>query len=668
MKKYYAIIQLLGFILVLFIVSTSIAQTEMDGKFCSDNKTRGGNYLPDEISITPNNPFNIVHYKLQMDLYQNFLSPYPKSFNASEIVTFKVDTALNSIYLNAVNTSLTIDSVGLSALSFTHNNNVLNIQLDNTYQPDDTVAVQIFYQHLNVSDQAFYTSNGFVFTTNAPEGARRWFPSVDHPSDKATFELIAKMPSSVKFGSNGRLADSVQIADTIYHHWISRDPIATYLMTLSGKVDYNLDIIYWQNPSSPGDSVPVRFYWNTGENTTNLNNIKTKIIPMMSYFSELFGDYPFEKNGFATLNSQFPWGGMEDQSLIHLCPNCWNENLVSHEFAHQWFGDLLSPATWSDVWLNEGFASYCEALWYEDAYGYNQYKQHINTQAYAYFSGNPGWPIYNPAWSEVTPDINTLYNYAITYVKGSCVLHMLRYVVGDSLFFEIINTYASDPVHKYDVVTTADFNEKVNSVTGEDYNWFFDQWVYSPNHPVYQNTYIISESGQNWNVELTINQIQQNTGFFKMPVELKITFSDATDTTFKILNDMNNQVFDFLFDKEPVNLFFDSGFNIVLKSESTILVSVEDNNQTPMEFNLEQNYPNPFNPSTTIKFNIPEQEFVSLKIYDVMGNEVEVLLNEDKQAGSHNIEFDASRLASGTYFYKLQAGSYVDIKKMVLLK
>ena len=112
---------------------------------------------------------------------------------------------------------------------------------------------------------------------------------------------------------------------------------------------------------------------------------------------------------------------------------------------------------------------------------------------------------------------------------------MLRYVVGDSLFFEILNTYASDPVYKYDIVSTADFNEKVNSVTGDDYDWFFDQWVYSPNHPVYQNTYTISEAGQSWNVELSINQVQQNTAFFKMPVELKITFSDATDSTFKIL-------------------------------------------------------------------------------------------------------------------------------------
>lgn len=668
MKGFYTVSAIIGFFILHLFGNISVAQTATGGEMCSESKIQVGSILPYGINITPHNSFNILHYNLNLDLYDNFISPYTRSFSGITEITFRVDTALNSIQLDAVNSSLAIDSVSLSAVSFTHQDNVLDIQLDNTYQPGDTATVCIYYRHLNVSDQAFFVSNGFVFTTNAPEGARRWFPSVDHPSDKATFELIAKMPSNVLFGSNGRLADSSMVADTIYHHWISRDPIATYLMTLSGKVDYNLDIIYWQNPSSPGDSIPVRFYWNTGENIANLNNIKSQTIPMMTHFSDLFGEYPFEKNGYATLNNQFPWGGMEDQSLIHLCPNCWNENLVSHEFAHQWFGDLLSPATWSDVWLNEGFASYCEALWYEYTDGYARYKQQINTQAGNYFSANPGWPIYDPQWSVVTPGINTLYNYAITYVKGSCVLHMLRYVVGDSLFFEIMNTYASDPDYKYDIVSTQDFNDKVNSVTGEDYDWFFDQWVYSPNHPVYQNTYTISESGQNWDVELIIKQVQQNTAFFKMPVEIKVEFSNATDSLFTINNDMNNQVFNFLFDKEPVNLVFDPQANIILKAGNTILVSVDDDKLLPVEFSLEQNYPNPFNPSTTISFTIPQKEVVTLKIYDLMGEEVAVILNEEKPAGSYSIEFNAGKLASGTYFFKLQAGNNIETRKMLLVK
>jgi aminopeptidase N len=139
-----------------------------------------------------------------------------------------------------------------------------------------------------------------VFTNNAPEGARNWFPCYDHPSDKATFELIAKTPANVLLGSNGSLVDSIIIADTIYYHWKSRDPVATYLVVISAKVNYNLDIVEWMNPET-NEIIPTRFYWQDGENINNLNYIKSINNKMMDFFSDLFGTYPFEKNGYATL-------------------------------------------------------------------------------------------------------------------------------------------------------------------------------------------------------------------------------------------------------------------------------------------------------------------------------------------------------------------------------
>ena len=145
---------------------------------------------------------------------------------------------------------------------------------------------------------------------------------------------------------------------------------------------------------------------------------------------------------------------------------------------------------------------------------------------------------------------------------------------------------------------------------------------------------------------------------------------DATDTTFTIFNNANERIryLIFLLIKEPANLVFDPLANIVLKAGNTILVSVDDDELLPTEFRLEQNYPNPFNPTTTIKFTLPETELVNLKIYDVMGKEVAVLLNEEKSAGLHSVEFDAGKLASGTYYYKLQAGNNIETRKMLLLK
>ena len=442
--------------------------------------------------------------------------------------------------------------------------------------------------------------------------------------------------------------------------------MATYLMVLSAKVAYNLDIVYWHKISNPNDSIPVRFYFNAGE---NIAAAKTRIIPMTTYYSEKFGEYPFEKAGFATLNSQFPWGGMENQTLISLAPNQWGDNLMSHEFAHMWFGDLVTCGTWADVWLNEGFASYCEALWLENTGGYTSYKNRVNYFATTYLTQNPGWPMYNPSWAEVTPDINTLYNYAVTYCKGAGVLHMLRYTIGDSLFFAFMKAYPTDTANfKNKTAVTDDFTVKLNQVAGQDLTWFIDQWVKQPNHPVYQNTYNFTElRGNDWQVSFTAKQIQTNSPFHKMPIQIKITFTDNTDTTIRVLNDVNNQNYNWTFNNHPGNLTFDPNNDIVLKTGTTT-IGIPGETEVPFKYALYQNYPNPFNPVTKISFDIPQKSSVTLKIYNVLGELVSFPLNETKTAGKYSIEFDGSNLPSGVYYYELKAGSFTETRKMVLVK
>lgn len=651
-------------------------------EYCSQKKMHAENVLePDFLSPgSPRHAYDVLDYKLELDLYNCFLSPYPRSFTGIETITFRVDTALQSIRLNAVNTSLVIDSVALAGVSFTHSANILTVNLDRQYLPNEVVQVKVYYRHNNVSDNAFYASNGMVFTDCEPEGARKWFPCWDRPADKATLNLRAKVPASVKLGSNGRLADSVRVADTLWYNWISRDPIATYLMVISAKVNYNLDIVFWRNPESPNDSIPIRFYWNTGENTTNLNNIKLKILPMTTEFSRLFGVHPFEKNGFATLNSSFPWGGMENQTLTSLCPNCWSENLVSHEYAHQWFGDMISPGTWADIWLNEGFATYGEALWFEYTGGYTAYKNDIVADANGYLSSNPGWPIYNPSWAVNTPPNSTLFNTAITYYKGACVLHMLRYTLGDSLFFSALKAYATDTLwFRQKTAVTADFIAKINAVTGQDLNWFFTQWVCNPNHPVYQNGYnITSLGGGQWRLTFIARQTQTNTVFFQMPIELKIHFASGPDTTIRVFNDVNNQVFTFTFDRQPTQLLFDPNNNIVLKQATTTL-GIASSSALPSTFALYPNYPNPISASgasssstsataTTIRYDVPRQTHVKLLVYDVLGRLVVELVNETLPAGTYQAYLRGIDLSSGVYFYRLVTPTFSQTRSLVVVR
>ena len=550
----------------LFIISSfniHAQERERGSVFCSEKKMNSSLNKREEFLSGPLHTFDVLDYKLDLDIYNCFISPYPKSFKGSVIITFKVDSILNSISLNAVNTSLVIDSVGLAGHLIQHSSNILTISFDRTYAIGETTQLKIYYRHNNVTDNAFYASNGMVFTDCEPEGARKWFPCWDKPSDKATVELRAKTPATVKLGSNGRLADSTRNADTIYYHWISRDPVATYLTVISAKVNYGLDIVKWINPTNPNDTLPIRFYYNVGENLTTAKQV---IIPITTFYSQKFGDHPFEKNGFATLNNQFVWGGMENQTLTSLCPGCWGEYLLAHEYAHQWFGDMITCATWADIFINEGFATFSEALWSESKNGYSAYKSDINSEANSYLGGNPGWAISNPTWAVTTPNTNTLFNYAITYAKGACVLHLLRYVLGDTQFFNGLKSFANDPSLKYKSAVIADFKNVMAATSGQNLDWFFDQWIYQPNHPVYQNGYYFVQHGSNWEVGLLAKQSQTNTVFFKMPIEIKITFTTGSDTTIRVINDVNNQLYNFMFTRQPSSVQFDPGNQIVLKN------------------------------------------------------------------------------------------------------
>ncbi len=568
-QKSFFLLGLIFFISHFFVFSQKI---DNGAKYCSQKKmSRKTIFSNDELSAkAPKHSFDVLHYNLSLDIKNCFLSPYPKNFAANVMIKFKVDSTLNSITLNAINSSLQIDSVRMAAVSFTHTNNKLRITLNQSYFPNDTVSVKIFYKHKNVSDNHVYVRDGMFFTDCEPEGARYWFPSWDKPSDKATFELTAKTPTNVKLGSNGHLQDSTVLDNSIIYHWVSRDKIATYLISIAAKVNFQLHIVNWTSPS--GQNVPIRFYYNSGEDPSAIENI---IGDVANFFSDRFTEHPFEKNGFATLNSDFAWGGMENQTLTSLCPNCWSEDLIVHEFAHQWFGDMITCATWGDLWINEGWATYLTALWKEHAYGYSAYRNEIESKANDYLWGNPGWAISNPSWSTVTPPTDSLFNYSITYAKGACVLHLLRYVLGDSLFLDVTKQYANDLNFKYKNASIRDFNGKVNQISGRNYNWFFDQWIYQPNHPVYENQYHIRQEGcgSRWRVAFYTEQTQTNAPFFRMPLEVNIHFADNTDTTLRLENTYNKQLFSYLFDKEPNQVTFDPHNKIVLKEASLSLGS-----------------------------------------------------------------------------------------------
>ncbi len=656
--------KILFIIIILFSATFLFAQQfqlNNGAAICSQRKSQSRQLVEKSFRVenSARHAFDVLNYAINIDLVNCFKVPYPHNFISDVKILFQADSTLKQIVLDADNVSLTIDSVRLNVASYTHSGNKLTIQLDRVYSTGEQAEVQIYYKHADVTDGAFYASLGFVFTDCEPEGARKWFPCYDKPSDKATVDITAKVPLTAKLGSNGKLRDSIIDGNTIKYHWVSRDPVATYLTVLTAKNNYQLDIVNWTNPKT-SEVIPLRFYYNLGEDPSYIKSI---IGNMTTFYSLEFGDHPFEKNGFATLNNEFAWGGMENQTLTSLCTNCWSESLIAHEFAHQWFGDMITCSTWADIFLNEGFATWSEAHWIENQYSYGVYKNEMLNNANSYISSNPHWAISPPDWAVSTPDVNTLFNYAITYLKGSCVLHMLRYTLGDDVFFAALKVYANE--YKYKSATIEDFKTVMETVSGKDLNWFFDEWIYKPDHPVYRNIYgIYPEAGGKWSVLFTAKQEEQTfLPYFQMPVELKIGFKDGTDSIVKGFNSFNGQEFAFEFDKEPVAVTFDPNNDILLKQGST-LVGIDEALQAKSGFLLKA-HPNPFIHSTQIEFTFNKPTFVTIELYNSTGDKILTLLEKYVPSGENFIDINGDGLKAGTYFVVLRTSSKVESLKIV---
>ena len=394
---------------------------------------------------------------------------------------------------------------------------------------------------------------------------------------------------------------------------------------------------------------------------------------MVSAYSGLFGEYPFDKYGMTTI-VPFGYLGMEHQTITtmnrYYATSHW---VVSHELAHQWFGDNVTCGTWADIWLNESFATYCEALWREHLYGFDSLKAYMrDTLSQFQFVSWQG-AIYDPVGQGFDLFTRSVYS------KGGWVLHTLRGVVGDSVFFNALRVYQKQYAGKSAI--TSELQAIVDSVSGSDMSWFFNQWIYGSGWPEYATRFM-------WNADTLSYTIQQNQdaawSTFRMPIRVRAYYG-TSHRDYLIQDSLRLQTFKLPLATQPDSVVLDPD-GWILKQIVSFTDVVEGQGQ-PSAFRLDQNYPNPFNPTTTIRYSLalfsplPRGEGmgvrvrVTLKLFDVLGREVATLLNETKPAGEYRVEFDGASLSSGVYYYRLTArptshggDSYTATRKMLLLR
>jgi len=380
------------------------------------------------------------------------------------------------------------------------------------------------------------------------------------------------------------------------------------------------------------------------------------VVGMLNIFSQKFGLYPFVKEKYG--HSEIGWGGaMEHQTMTSANVGAFAEYVIAHELGHQWFGDFITCANWPSLWLNEGFATYCESVYFEQKSGSSSYWTDMLSKEGS--AKNAVGTLY----AADTSNIPRLFDPSLVYNKGAWVLHMLRHVLGDSTFFQSVRRYLDDPRLRYGVATTEDFQHACEEVSGRDLEYFFRQWIYGERYPTYVYSWSATPTGTGYQVSVKISQETgtTNPAFFMMPLDFKLSAS-TWDTTVVLFHTFSGQEFTFATSHRPLNGELDP--------QKWILRDVRPANETPLpsQFSLEQNFPNPFNSTTRIGYKVATKVSVTLSVLDILGRNVAVLVNSVIHPGTYTVSWDASGMPSGLYFYRLQAGTSTETKKALLVR
>ncbi|MBN1679820.1 MAG: M1 family metallopeptidase [Anaerolineae bacterium] len=312
---------------------------------------------------------------------------------------------------------------------------------------------------------------GGVVVLSEPDGAAGWYPVNDHPLDKATYTFHITVPEPYVVAANGQLADTTAADGSITYTWESQDPIASYLVTVT------IGEYVIQTEEGPG-GLPIRNYFPPDLAATAAVDF-SKTGDMITYFSEIFGPYPFEAYGVVVIDTDLNVA-LETQTLTIFARNGITgtgerEETVAHELAHQWFGNSVSLSQWNDIWLNEGFATYASWLWIEHTTSGEDLDRLIET-IYDQVAA-AGTTYFPPPGS---PPPGNLFNGGV-YYRGALTLHALREHIGDEAFFDTLRTYANR--YAYGNAITADFIAIAEAASGEDLSDFFERWLYDPQLP-----------------------------------------------------------------------------------------------------------------------------------------------------------------------------------------
>ena len=571
---------------------------------------------------------------------------------AGNITTYFMTTAVLSQMTFDLNDAMVVDSVKRlgAALTYTHSNSLVTITFPAALASGTLDSVTVYYHGTPSSggfgsfNQDIHAGVPVLWTLSEPYGAMDWWPCKQDLNDKIdSVDVYVTAPVGNRVGSNGVLLSVDTAGAVATHHWKTRYPIAAYLVAIA--VTNYAAYSNWV-PMGPGDSLEVLNYVYP-EDLATAQSLTPDIVSIIQLYDSLTIPYPFAEEKYG--HAQFNWGGgMEHQTMTFLVN--FGFSLMAHECAHQWFGDRVTCGSWEDIWLNEGFATYFEALTVERYFNSSWMNYKINK-----INSITAAPDGSVKCTDTT-SLWRIFDGRLSYNKGAYVLHMLRWVLGDQAFFQGLRNYLNDPALAYGYAHTADLKLHLEQASGLSLTTFFQQWYTGEGYPSYFLT--LYPHTNSADLQLSQTTSHPSVSFYEMPVP--VWLSDGIhDTTVVVQHTFSGQIF-------HVNLSF-TPTTAIVDPELWLLSA---NNQVTVGLNEMEN-----KASALRVFPVPASDYVQWETDAIQPDgtvaglyTAEAQLVAEVQWQGKTGRMQTGQLEAGFYFLKIQGVDGVVTRKVQILR
>ena len=636
-------------LLLFWAMASQVASAQAPDPYFIDKMTisEGQSHKKSAIFIeAPDNAsYDLIYQQLNLEV-----DPAVSYITGSVISKVKLlKENISELYFD-LSSALIIDSIHLDQgkINFQHTGDKIILTLPSPGQNNSTHQVEVFYHgappQTGFGSFMVSTHNDVpgLWTLSEPYGAKDWWPCKESLSDKIdSMDVYLTCPSQYKGASNGKLISDQVTGLKRTAHWQHRYPIATYLVAIA-VTNYETYSNFLEVHG--GEKIEVLNYIYP-EYLSTAKSKSTETLDILAFYNSKLITYPFasEKYGHA----QFGWGGgMEHQTMSFMAS--LNFELVAHEMAHQWFGDYITLASWHDIWLNEGFATYMTGLVYEKLLNGDHWPIWKNQQVER-ITSSPGGSVYVTD----TTNVSSIFDGRLSYAKGAYLLHMLRWEMGDVQFFKGLKNYLTDPSIAYGYASHNKFVHQMEVAADTSFTEFFKDWYYGQGYP----TFIINEftgSGNNANQRIRISQASSHpsVSFFEMHVPIRV-WKDNIYHDIRLYHTAQDQEF-VISDQKVDSIQFDPLQWLCAKADIVLAipeVSIPASIQIIPEYSKHN--------IRIILSDYKGREV--LHIYDLNGRIILTVLLRDKD--SH---IDISTLKNGMYVVEVQSKNDYKKEKIVI--